>query len=140
MGAALCAGLPIFALLDRGFSIPLVILGYPFPPIPFQLHLTVPFVSSSPGIIFGLVSGGLATTTSLLSSDLFPPKIRHRSVGLAYNAAICLFGGLGPAWVELARPSLSLAGGYFLLLTSAASAIAFQAVGVTFLPKVDPTD
>eukprot|EP00466_Bigelowiella_natans_P019538 jgi/Bigna1/91065/estExt_fgenesh1_pg.C_870052 len=118
LGACLVAGYPIYALLDDSLSLPVIVLG--------------------PGILFGIVSGALGTTSNLLSSDIFHPKARHRGVGLGYNTSIMIFGGLGPAWVELAKDSIPLAAGYFLMLTAAFSFIVYYFYGYSLLPLSKP--
>mmetsp|Transcript_6462 Transcript_6462/g.8908 ORF Transcript_6462/g.8908 Transcript_6462/m.8908 type:complete len:483 (+) Transcript_6462:128-1576(+) len=115
LGSALLVGLPIFVLIEVRVSLPLMILG--------------------PGILFGIISGLLGTVSNLLASDMFPPKLRHRSVGLGYNMSIMLFGGLGPAWVELAKDSIPLAAGYFLAITAFFSLSTYHFIGEGYLPK-----
>mmetsp|Transcript_31666 Transcript_31666/g.44112 ORF Transcript_31666/g.44112 Transcript_31666/m.44112 type:complete len:507 (+) Transcript_31666:56-1576(+) len=118
LGACLLAGCPIFALLDQSLSLPIIVLG--------------------PGVLFGIISGAIGTATNLLSSDIFPPQARHRGVGLGYNMSIMLFGGLGPAWVELTKNSIPLAAGLFLAVTAATSFLIYYFYGHSLLPAKEP--
>mmetsp|Transcript_30977 Transcript_30977/g.54335 ORF Transcript_30977/g.54335 Transcript_30977/m.54335 type:complete len:526 (-) Transcript_30977:367-1944(-) len=115
MGAIFLTGLPFFAILYTTQSLAVILIG--------------------PGLIFGICGGAIGTATSIMSSDLFPPALRHRALGLSYNLSICMFGGLGPAWVELMRPTLPLAGGYFLAVTAAVSLATYHMYAEEMLPK-----
>mmetsp|Transcript_22506 Transcript_22506/g.33565 ORF Transcript_22506/g.33565 Transcript_22506/m.33565 type:complete len:458 (+) Transcript_22506:265-1638(+) len=116
MGSSLILGVTFWLLIEYSPSLVLLILG--------------------PGILFGIPMGLLGSVTNLLSTDLFDPSVRHRSVGLAYNSAIMLFGGLGPAWVELCKNKIPSAGGFYIGLTTGMSLLAFWAVGESLLPKI----
>ncbi|GAB5366189.1 hypothetical protein AAMO2058_001123400 [Amorphochlora amoebiformis] len=98
-------------------------------------NLNYMIVIIGPGILFGFASGSLGVVTALLSVDLFPPILRHRSVGLGYNLSLCIFGGLGPAWVQLAESFTNVAGAYFLLLTSLTSLLIFVTAGQKMLKR-----
>ncbi|GAB5354370.1 hypothetical protein AAMO2058_000113000 [Amorphochlora amoebiformis] len=107
--------LPVFVLLDTiGPNLILILFG--------------------PGIIFGILSGGLGSASALLAVDLFPVEYRHRSVGLSYNLSVMLFGGLGPAWAELAEGHIPVAPGVLIGISAAISFLTFVFLAQNLIP------
>lgn len=111
--------LPVFAMLLHTQSETAIFLG--------------------PGVLFGFVGGLLGPVSSVMATAIFSPKMRHRGIGIAYNSGVMLFGGLGPVWVELLLPATRLAPGYYCLVTSLISVLAYFVAGRRLLPKEEPS-
>lgn len=106
--ASLCTAIPFGFLADHvGLgtvqlcsSCAVALLGFPLfaicsAPGPDLLVVTTTF-----GVVWGLMGSFIASTTGPVIAEMFPTGVRTTGVGLSYNIGFSIFGGLAPVVSE----------------------------------------
>lgn len=74
-----------------------VLIGIAGIPLYMWLHASPTFMTAvGAGLLTGVVTGYATSSATLYSAEIFPTRVRQEGVGVSYNLAVLLFGGMGP--------------------------------------------
>eukprot|EP00854_Cymbomonas_tetramitiformis_P012797 gene12797-15126_t len=74
-----------------------VLIGISGIPLYMWLHASPTFgTACAAGVLTGAVTGYATTSSTLYTAEVFPTQVRQEGVGVSYNLAVLLFGGMGP--------------------------------------------